>query len=157
MSRPYLLRCDTNATRPFLLSPSRAMLVADPADFTELRSRQTQRLQLLLQTLSVSHASHFNGDNGLPINLPRRHCCCSIGDGLVCNYSVTGQVGGAAARALLDARHAVRAVLRQVESGRRGRAGAEVANAEVGDTQALRAAFVDTGIHHEAGAAPQKW
>ncbi|MGF6724378.1 NAD(P)H dehydrogenase (quinone) [Paraburkholderia sp. GAS41] len=58
---------------------------------------------------------------------------------------VTGQVGGAAARALLDAGHAVRAVLRdKSKAAAWADRGAEVAIAEVEDTAALQAAFAGT-------------
>ncbi|NML32867.1 NmrA family NAD(P)-binding protein [Paraburkholderia antibiotica] len=55
---------------------------------------------------------------------------------------VTGQVGGAAARALLDAGHAVRAVLRDGSKAAPWRArGAEIAIASFDDADALSAAF----------------
>jgi NAD(P)H dehydrogenase (quinone) len=55
---------------------------------------------------------------------------------------VTGQVGGAAARALLDAGHAVRAVLRDESKAALWTArGAEVAIASFDDADALAAAF----------------
>jgi NAD(P)H dehydrogenase (quinone) len=58
---------------------------------------------------------------------------------------VTGQVGGAAARALLDAGHAVRAVLRDKSKAAAWvDLGAEVAIAEVEDTEAMQAAFAGT-------------
>jgi uncharacterized protein YbjT (DUF2867 family) len=58
---------------------------------------------------------------------------------------VTGQVGGAAARALLDAGHAVRAVLRdQTKAAQWAARGAEVAIASFEDADALTAAFRDT-------------
>nr|WKF61601.1 hypothetical protein HUO10_006132 [Paraburkholderia busanensis] len=58
---------------------------------------------------------------------------------------VTGQVGGAAARALLDAGHAVRAVLRDPAKAAQWRErGAEVAIASFEDADALGAAFADT-------------
>ena len=58
---------------------------------------------------------------------------------------VTGQVGGAAARALLDAGHAVRAVLRDGSKAAQWAArGAEVAIASFEDADALTAAFRDT-------------
>ncbi|OLL28375.1 NmrA family transcriptional regulator [Burkholderia sp. SRS-W-2-2016] len=57
---------------------------------------------------------------------------------------VTGQVGGAAARALLDAGHAVRAVLRDERKAAPWRAhGAEIAIASFDDADALSAAFAD--------------
>jgi NAD(P)H dehydrogenase (quinone) len=58
---------------------------------------------------------------------------------------VTGQVGGAAARALLDAGHAVRAVLRdERKAAQWTRRGAEVAIASFEDADALAAAFRET-------------
>ncbi|MEX3894342.1 NmrA family NAD(P)-binding protein [Paraburkholderia sp. BR10954] len=58
---------------------------------------------------------------------------------------VTGQVGGAAARALLDAGHAVRAVLRDESKAAPWRErGAEVAIASFDDADALTAAFRGT-------------
>ncbi|EDZ99226.1 NmrA family protein [Burkholderia sp. H160] len=58
---------------------------------------------------------------------------------------VTGQVGGAAARALLDAGHAVRAVLRDESKAALWRErGAEVAIASFEDADSLTAAFRDT-------------
>jgi NAD(P)H dehydrogenase (quinone) len=58
---------------------------------------------------------------------------------------VTGQVGGAAARALLDAGHAVRAVLRdESKAAQWTQRGAEVAIASFEDVDALAAAFRDT-------------
>jgi uncharacterized protein YbjT (DUF2867 family) len=55
---------------------------------------------------------------------------------------VTGQVGGAAARALLDAGHAVRAVLRdESKAAQWAQRGAEVAIASFEDADALAAAF----------------
>ncbi|RFU44681.1 NmrA family NAD(P)-binding protein [Paraburkholderia sp. DHOC27] len=58
---------------------------------------------------------------------------------------VSGQVGGAAARALLDAGHQVRAVLRDKSKAAPWlERGAEVAIAEVQDTAALQAAFAGT-------------
>jgi uncharacterized protein YbjT (DUF2867 family) len=58
---------------------------------------------------------------------------------------VTGQVGGAAARALLDAGHAVRAVLRDESKAAPWRErGAEVAIASFEDADALSAAFRGT-------------
>ncbi|SDR33726.1 Uncharacterized conserved protein YbjT, contains NAD(P)-binding and DUF2867 domains [Paraburkholderia fungorum] len=58
---------------------------------------------------------------------------------------VTGQVGGAAARALLDAGHAVRAVLRdESKAAQWVERGAEVAIASFEDADALTAAFRDT-------------
>jgi NAD(P)H dehydrogenase (quinone) len=55
---------------------------------------------------------------------------------------VTGQVGGAAARALLDAGHAVRAVLRDESKAEQWtRRGAEVAIASFEDADALTTAF----------------
>ncbi|MGF6933397.1 NAD(P)H dehydrogenase (quinone) [Paraburkholderia sp. UCT70] len=58
---------------------------------------------------------------------------------------VTGQVGGAAARALLDAGHAVRAVLRDASKAAPWRErGAEVAIASFEDADSLSAAFRDT-------------
>ncbi|RZF29416.1 NAD-dependent epimerase/dehydratase family protein [Paraburkholderia sp. UYCP14C] len=58
---------------------------------------------------------------------------------------VSGQVGGAAARALLDAGHAVRAVLRDESKAAPWRErGAEVAIASFDDADALTAAFRDT-------------
>jgi uncharacterized protein YbjT (DUF2867 family) len=58
---------------------------------------------------------------------------------------VTGQVGGAAARALLDAGHAVRAVLRDESKAAQWAArGAEVAIASFEDADALTAAFRNT-------------
>ena len=58
---------------------------------------------------------------------------------------VTGQVGGAAARALLDAGHAVRAVLRDESKAAPWRErGAEVAIASFEDADALTAAFRGT-------------
>jgi uncharacterized protein YbjT (DUF2867 family) len=58
---------------------------------------------------------------------------------------VTGQVGGAAARALLNAGHAVRAVLRDKNKGAEWtERGAEVAIASFEDTDALAAAFSGT-------------
>ncbi|SIT48631.1 NmrA family protein [Paraburkholderia ribeironis] len=61
---------------------------------------------------------------------------------------VTGQVGGAAARALLDAGHAVRAILRDESKATQWmQRGAEVAIASFEDADALAAAF-----HGTAGA-----
>jgi len=58
---------------------------------------------------------------------------------------VTGKVGGAAARALLDAGHAVRAVLRDKSKAAAWvEQGAEVAIADMEDTAALQAAFAGT-------------
>lgn len=58
---------------------------------------------------------------------------------------VTGQVGGAAARALLDAGLAVRAVLRDKSKAPAWvERGAEVAIAEMDDSKALQAAFAGT-------------
>lgn len=58
---------------------------------------------------------------------------------------VTGQVGGAAARALLDAGHAVRAVLRdESKAAQWTQRGAEVAIASFEDADALSAAFRGT-------------
>jgi uncharacterized protein YbjT (DUF2867 family) len=58
---------------------------------------------------------------------------------------VTGQVGGAAARALLDAGHAVRAVLRdESKAAQWTERGAEVAIASFEDADALAAAFSGT-------------
>lgn len=58
---------------------------------------------------------------------------------------VTGQVGGAAARALLDAGHAVRAVLRNESKATQWKErGAEVAIASFEDADALAAAFSGT-------------
>jgi NAD(P)H dehydrogenase (quinone) len=58
---------------------------------------------------------------------------------------VTGQVGGAAARALLDAGHSVRAVLRDKSKAAPWvERGAEIAIADVEDTAALQAAFAGT-------------
>lgn len=58
---------------------------------------------------------------------------------------VTGQVGGAAARALLDAGHAVRAVLRdETKAAQWEKQGAEVAIASFDDADALSAAFRGT-------------
>ncbi|ACD21547.1 NAD(P)H-binding protein [Paraburkholderia phytofirmans] len=58
---------------------------------------------------------------------------------------VTGQVGGAAARALLKAGHAVRAVLRdESKAAEWTKRGAEVAIASFDDADALAAAFSGT-------------
>ncbi|MDE1181618.1 NmrA family NAD(P)-binding protein [Paraburkholderia sp.] len=58
---------------------------------------------------------------------------------------VTGQVGGAAARALLAAGHPVRAIVRDESKAAPWRAlGAEIAVASVQDTEALTAAFAGT-------------
>jgi NAD(P)H dehydrogenase (quinone) len=58
---------------------------------------------------------------------------------------VTGQVGGAAARALLDAGHSVRAVLRDKSKAAPWvERGAEIAIADVEDTAALEASFAGT-------------
>ncbi|REG49163.1 uncharacterized protein YbjT (DUF2867 family) [Paraburkholderia sp. BL6669N2] len=58
---------------------------------------------------------------------------------------VTGQVGGAAARALLDAGHAVRAVLRDESKAQQwAKRGADVAIASFEDADALTAAFRGT-------------
>lgn len=55
---------------------------------------------------------------------------------------ITGQVGGAVARALLDAGQPVRAVVRNAEKGRRWAAlGCETALADMSDREALTAAF----------------
>jgi NAD(P)H dehydrogenase (quinone) len=57
---------------------------------------------------------------------------------------VTGQVGGATARALLDRGHAVRAVTRTAVAAACWQAlGADVALADLGDRQALASAFAD--------------
>jgi len=58
---------------------------------------------------------------------------------------ITGQVGGAVARALLDAGHAVRAVVRSAEKGAPWAAlGCEVAVADNTDVAAMSAAFAGT-------------
>ncbi len=58
---------------------------------------------------------------------------------------ITGQVGGAAARALIEAGHAVRAVLRDRAKAAPWQAlGAEIAVAEFGDVAALTKAFSGT-------------
>jgi NAD(P)H dehydrogenase (quinone) len=57
---------------------------------------------------------------------------------------VTGQVGGATARALLDRGHVVRAVSRTADAAAGWQAlGVDVALADLGDRQALAAAFAD--------------
>jgi len=59
---------------------------------------------------------------------------------------ITGQVGGAVARALLAAKHSIRAVLRDERKGAAWAArGCEVAQADIHDDKALAAAFEGTG------------
>jgi hypothetical protein len=86
MVRPFLVRRGMVSMPPFLLLSSQALLVGGPADFAALESMQSQRSQLLLQTLTRSHAWDFNRDRGLLVNFPRRlwcfpieGCCCVEG------------------------------------------------------------------------------
>jgi hypothetical protein len=68
--RPFLMRRGMVSMPPFLLLASQAPSGGGPADFAELESMQSQRSQLLLQTLIRSHAWDFNSDRGLLINFP---------------------------------------------------------------------------------------
>ena len=79
MVRPFLMRRGMVSMPPFLLLASQALLVGGPADFAELESMQSQRSQLLLQTLTRSYAWDFNSDNGLLVDFPRRLWCFPIG------------------------------------------------------------------------------
>ncbi|MGF6372321.1 hypothetical protein OKW40_005137 [Paraburkholderia sp. RAU6.4a] len=55
MVRPYLLRSSMISMWHSLLSLSQGLLAGDPADFAQLESMQSQKSQLLLRTLTLSH------------------------------------------------------------------------------------------------------
>jgi hypothetical protein len=64
--------------RPFSLLALQALLAGGPADFAELESAQFQRSQLLLRTLTLSHAWDFNGYCSLLSVFSRRLWCVPI-------------------------------------------------------------------------------